>query len=209
MENLTEVTRASQAVKMIVGLGNPGPHYARHRHNVGFQCVDLLAKIHGLTFDRQHYQASLAPGRIGSQHVILVKPMTFMNAAGSAVAAVARFYHVAPADMLVVYDDLDLPLGKIRLRPRGSSGGHNGVKSLIQHLGTTAFPRLRIGIGRPTGPMDPADYVLQDFSPEQEVIMVQARERAIKAIECWLEAGIIEAMNEFNSNEWPLKIGEN
>ncbi len=203
MDELTEATKRPETAKMIVGLGNPGPHYARNRHNVGFQCVDLLAKTHGLTFDRRHHNASLALGRIGLQRVILVKPMTFMNVVGPAVAAVARFYQVAPANMLVIYDDLDLPLGKIRLRPEGSSGGHNGVKSLIQHLGTQAFPRLRIGIGRPGGPMDPADYVLQDFSPEQEEVMVQARDRAVKAIERWLEAGIVEAMNEFNSNGLP------
>ncbi|MCS7220457.1 MAG: aminoacyl-tRNA hydrolase [Anaerolineae bacterium] len=190
-------------MKMVVGLGNPGPNYERHRHNIGFQCVDLLARTHGLSFDRRYHQASLALGQIRSHCVILVKPMTFMNAVGPAVAAVARFHQVAPEDMLVIYDDLDLPLGKIRLRPKGSSGGHNGVKSLIQHLGTQAFPRLRIGIGRPIGSMDPADYVLQDFSPEQEEIMVQARERAVRAIERWLEVGIVEAMNEFNSNGSP------
>lgn len=200
MDELTEATKRPETVKMIVGLGNPGPHHERHRHNVGFQCVDLLARAHGLVFDQRHHHASLALGQIGPHRVILVKPMTFMNAAGPAVAALARFYQVAPADMLVVYDDLDLPLGKIRLRPKGSSGGHNGVKSLIQHLGTQAFPRLRVGIGRPIGQMDPADYVLQDFSPEQEEVMAQARERAVRAIERWLEAGIVEAMNEFNSN---------
>lgn len=190
--------------KMIVGLGNPGPRYERNRHNVGFQCVDLLAEKHGLRFDRQRDHAQLALGRIEDQRVILVKPMTFMNVVGPAVVAVARFYKIAPEDMLVVYDDLDLPLGRIRLRPRGGSGGHNGMKSIIQHLGTKEFPRLRIGIGRPPGRMDPADYVLQDFSPEQEEIMVQVRDRAVQAIEYWLEHDITQAMNVFNS----MIIGE-
>ncbi len=188
-----------ETLKMVVGLGNPGREYARHRHNVGFQCLDLLAEAHGLSFDRRRRNALLALGHIESRRVVLVKPMTFMNNAGVAVAAVARFYKIAPGDILVVYDDLDLPLGRIRLRPSGGSGGHNGMKSIIQHLGTQDFPRLRVGIGRPPGRMDPVDYVLQDFSPEQEEIMAQVRDRAVQAIECWLRDGIVEAMNTFNS----------
>jgi len=183
---------------MVVGLGNPGPRYARNRHNAGFQCVDLLAEVHGLRFDQRQHGALLASGHIESTRLMLVKPMTFMNSLGPTVAAIARFYKVSLADMLVVYDDLDLPLGKIRLRPEGGSGGHNGMKSIIQHLGTQAFPRLRIGIGRPPGQMEPADYVLQDFSLEQEEIMVQVRDRAVKAIECWLRQGIEKAMNACN-----------
>jgi PTH1 family peptidyl-tRNA hydrolase len=183
---------------MVVGLGNPGPRYAHNRHNVGFQCVDLLAETHGLRFDQQQHRALLASGRIEPARVLLIKPMTFMNGLGSTVAVVARFYRAASMDMLVVYDDLDLPLSKIRFRPEGGSGGHNGMKSIIQHLGTQAFPRLRVGISRPPGQMDPADYVLQDFSPEQEEVMVQVRDRAVKAIECWLRLGIVEAMNTFN-----------
>ncbi|MCD6290911.1 MAG: aminoacyl-tRNA hydrolase [Anaerolineae bacterium] len=183
---------------MIVGLGNPGARYAHNRHNVGFQCIDMLAEQHGLRFDRQRDKALLALGHIDSHRVILVKPITFMNDSGVAVAAIARFYKIAPENLLVVYDDLDLPVGRIRLRPQGSSGGHRGVQSIIDRLGTQSFPRLRVGIGRPPGRMDPIDYVLQDFSPEQEEIMTQVRDRAVQAIECWLRQGIEEAMNAFN-----------
>ena len=197
----------SGALKMIVGLGNPGPRYARNRHNVGFQCLDRLAEKHGLAFDERRANAVLARGRIDAARVVLVKPMTFMNLVGPAVAAVARFYKIAPQDLLVVYDDLDLPQGRIRLRPEGGSGGHNGMKSIIQHLGTQAFPRLRVGIGRPPGRMDPADYVLQDFSPEEEAVMSQVRERAVAAIECWLREGIVEAMNTFNGLTVDMESG--
>jgi len=186
-------------MKLVVGLGNPGPEYARHRHNVGFQCLDLLADAYGLRFDRVKDKARRALGVIEGQRVVLLKPITFMNAVGPAVAAAARFYKVEPADLLVVYDDLDLPLGRIRVRADGGSGGHNGMKSVIEHLGTTAFPRVRVGIGRPPGRMDPVDYVLEPFTAEEEEIMKGARARAVEAIRCWLTMGIVEAMNMFNA----------
>ncbi|MCS6842910.1 MAG: aminoacyl-tRNA hydrolase [Caldilineales bacterium] len=212
-------------MKLIVGLGNPGKQYERNRHNVGFQCVDLLAQRHGLRFDIAKGKAKVAlgavqlptpqplapaPSALGAepssaapalpqvQRVLLAKPQTFMNLAGQSVAALVRFYKVAPADLLVIFDDLDLPLGKLRLRAAGGSGGHNGMKSIIQALGTDQFPRLRIGIGRPPGQMDPADYVLQDFSPAEEEVMAPVRERAAEACEHWLAYGIEAAMNAFN-----------
>lgn len=205
------------AIKLIVGLGNPGKQYERNRHNVGFQCVDLLAQRHGLRFDIAKGKAKVAlgiiqlPAAAGDepaapaalplpqvQRVLLAKPQTFMNLAGQSVAALVRFYKVAPADLLVIFDDLDLPPGKLRLRAAGGSGGHNGMKSIIQELGTDQFPRLRIGIGRPPGQMDPADYVLQDFSPAEEEVMAQVREQAVAACEHWLAYGIVAAMNAFN-----------
>lgn len=213
-------------MKLIVGLGNPGKQYERNRHNVGFQCVDLLAQRHGLRFDISKGKAKVALGAIQLpaaqpalpapvaasdepaapaappvpqvERVLLAKPQTFMNLAGQSVAALVRFYKVAPADLLVIFDDLDLPLGKLRLRAAGGSGGHNGMKSIIQELGTDQFPRLRIGIGRPPGQMDPADYVLQDFSPAEEEVMAQVREQAVAACEHWLAYGIVAAMNAFN-----------
>ncbi len=189
--------------RMVVGLGNPGPEYARHRHNVGFQVVDLFAQRHGLSFDRVQKRARVALGPVALAdgwhgRVLLVKPLTFMNASGEAVGALAKFYKMALADILVVFDDLDLPVGKLRLRPEGGSSGQKGVKSIIQHLGGEAFPRLRIGIGRPPGQMDPADYVLQPFSPAQEEEMALVRLRAVDAIETWLSQGIVAAMNRFN-----------
>jgi len=191
-------------LKLIVGLGNPGPEYAKNRHNVGFQVVDLLAERHGLEFDKFQKRARLALGRITlaggwAGRVLLAKPMTYMNASGESVGALARFYKVLPSDILIVSDDLDLPVGRIRLRPRGGSGGQKGIKSIIQHLGTEDFPRLRIGIGRPPGRMDPAAYVLQAFSSAQEAEMAFVRPKAVNAIEVWLAQGVEAAMNQFNA----------
>lgn len=191
--------------RMIVGLGNPGPEYARNRHNVGFQVVELFAERHGLEFTRAQKRARVALGRVSlangwNGRVLLVRPLTYMNLSGEAVGPLAAFYKIAPADILVISDDLDLPVGRIRLRSGGGAGGQKGLKSIIQHLHTEEFPRLRIGIGRPPGQMDPADYVLQDFTPDQEAEMAFVRPRAVDAIEVWLAAGIEEAMNRFNSD---------
>jgi len=189
---------------MIVGLGNPGPEYARNRHNVGFQVVELFAGRYGLKFDKAQKRARVAQGQVAltggwSGRVLLVKPLTFMNASGEAVGPLAKFYKVAAADILVVFDDLDLPIGRIRLRPDGGSSGQKGVKSIIQGLGVETFPRVRVGIGRPPGQMDPADYVLQGFSAAQEEEMAFVRIKAADAIETWLAQGIVAAMNKFNS----------
>ena len=189
----------STAFKIIVGLGNPGREYAGNRHNVGYQIVNALAKSHDLRFDKRRGKARLALGSIGEQRVILAKPRTFMNESGRPVARAARFYKVAPADMLVIFDDLDLPVGRIRLRPMGGTSGHRGMASIIRQLGSGDFPRLRVGIDRPPGRMDPAKYVLQDFRAEQEEMMAEVRERAVSAVEYWLAEGIEAAMNEFNS----------
>ena len=185
-------------VKLIVGLGNPGPRYANNRHNVGFQCLDRLAQAHGLTFQRRENKALLARGQIAGVEVILAKPQTYVNLSGQAVERLARSYRVPLEDILVIYDDMDLPLGRIRLRPGGGAGGHKGVRSIIEHLGSRDFPRLRVGIGRPPGRMDPVDYVLGDFTPEERLVIEKAYERAIAAVECWLREGIVEAMNRYN-----------
>jgi PTH1 family peptidyl-tRNA hydrolase len=194
------------ATKIIVGLGNPGKEYASNRHNVGYQVVNLVAKSFGLTFDKRQAKARLAQGSIGGQRVILVKPRVFMNESGGPVVRVARFYKVEPTDMLVIFDDLDLPIGRIRLRPQGGTGGHKGMASIIKHLGNGDFPRLRVGIDRPPGRMDPAAYVLQDFSAEQEEDMAEVRERTVVAVETWLTQGIEAAMNEFNSPATSISI---
>ena len=209
----TSASDSGAPTRMIVGLGNPGPEYARNRHNIGFQVVDLFAVRHGLALDKFQKRARLAIGpvklaSIGTK-VLLAKPMTYMNLSGEAVGALAAFYKIAAADILVVSDDLDLPPGKLRLRVGGSAGGQKGVKSIIQHLHAEAFPRLRIGIGRPGAPgiggsaappgMDPADYVLQNFSVAEEAEMAFVRPRAADAIETWLAEGIEAAMNKFNA----------
>lgn len=184
--------------RLIVGLGNPGPEYADNRHNVGFRCVERLASKHHLSFNRRQKNALIAPGTIGQQSVILAKPRTFMNRSGYPVAALANFYRVSLDCLLVVYDDLDLPLGTTRMRPSGGAGGHRGVRSVIRQLGSGEFPRLRIGIDRPPGRMDPADYVLQDFSAAEEPLVDDALAQAVSAIETWLDEGIDEAMSRYN-----------
>ena len=156
------------STKMIVGLGNPGPRYIRNRHNIGFQCLDRFAMRHHLEGGRNQLRATVLDAWItikGQRHkTLLVKPLTYMNASGEAVGALARFYQIEPDDIIVVHDDLDMESGKIRLRRNGGSGGQNGIRSIIQHLGTPDFHRLKVGIGRPTGRMDPSAYVLQDFT---------------------------------------------
>jgi PTH1 family peptidyl-tRNA hydrolase len=185
---------------LIVGLGNPGREYAGNRHNVGFDCVDLLAEKHGIALSKSQHKARLGTGQVAGRRAILAEPQTYVNSSGEAVGAVARYYKVAPEDVLVIYDDLDLPQGTIRLRPGGSSGGHNGIKSIIEHLGTQAFPRVRIGIGRPPGRMEPKDYVLQDFSAAEREGMVEVYDRVVDAVETFIREGIREAMNRYNAS---------
>ena len=182
---------------LIVGLGNPGLQYAKSRHNVGYQCVERLAAAHGLTFNRHQMKAVLAGGLIAGQKVTLAKPLTYMNLSGQAVAPLAHFYKIPPQDILVINDDLDLPLGRIRLRPGGGSAGQRGMESIIESLGTDEFPRLRIGIGRPAH-NDAVDHVLNRFSADEEISMARAYDRALAAVEVFLEEGVEAAMNQFN-----------
>ena len=189
-------------LKMIVGLGNPGPPYTRNRHNIGFQCLECFAGRHRLPLDKLQMRAMTGTGFVQRgdqrQKVLLAKPLTYMNVSGEAVAPLARYYQVEPADILVVHDDLDMASGKLRLRKDGSSGGQNGIKSIIERLGSQEFARAKVGIGRPPGRMDPADYVLQNFSPAEEEIFGPLRDRVCDAAECWLFEGIEVAMNQFN-----------
>lgn len=171
---------------LVAGLGNPGPRYSHNRHNIGFQAVEAVAEANHLDFRRTEHHAETAHSSIAGQRLILAKPQTWMNDSGKAVGALSRFYKIPPEDILVVYDDLDIPLGTLRFRSDGSSGGHRGVESIIRHLGTDAFPRLRIGIGRPPGRMDPAAYVLQDFSEEEESLVWEVLRTARELIESWI-----------------------
>jgi PTH1 family peptidyl-tRNA hydrolase len=183
---------------LIAGLGNPGRQYARNRHNAGFHVVEQLADVHQLHFDERRDQAHLARGTIEGAKVALVKPQTFMNLSGKAIGALARFYKVPPERILVVYDDLDLPPGVLRLRAQGGSGGHRGMASVIDHLDSQAFPRIRLGIGRPPGRMPPEAYVLQDFDTDQWAMMEQTYGQAVEAIHITLRDGFQTAMNRFN-----------
>jgi PTH1 family peptidyl-tRNA hydrolase len=204
------MTEGSDSIKpqnLIVGLGNPGKEYAAHRHNIGFRVVDELAHAHGLKFGRQKdAKAQVAGGEMGGREVVLAKPQTFMNESGRAVARLRRAYEIPFERVLVVYDDLDLPLGRLRLRPEGGSGGHRGMRSIIESLGTQAFPRLRIGVGRPPGAMDPAEYVLQPFARDERPLLAEILHRAGAAVECWLEAGVEAAMERFNSPASPEEV---
>jgi PTH1 family peptidyl-tRNA hydrolase len=183
---------------LIVGLGNPGRKYAGNRHNAGFHVVEQLAAADGLHFDQGRNRAHLAQGRIEGIRVALVKPQTYMNLSGEAVGAVARFFKVPSDRVLVIFDDLDLPLGSLRLRLKGGAGGHNGMTNIIAHLNTRDFPRMRIGIGRPPGRMPPEAYVLQDFKDDEKQTMEQTYQQAVKAIHVVLHDGFEMAMNQFN-----------
>ncbi len=186
-----------QGIRLIVGLGNPGTRYADNRHNVGFMIVEQFADSNSLDFRRKKFNARIAEGAIHDTRVLIAKPQTFMNASGEAVSKLFKYYKVAPHDLLVIYDDLDLPLGKIRLRADGSSGGHHGMESIIARIGTSDFPRLRIGIGRPNSDAD-VDHVLGNFDKQERTTIDDTIVRATKAIETWLEKDITFTMNQFN-----------
>jgi PTH1 family peptidyl-tRNA hydrolase len=172
---------------LIAGLGNPGSRFEGNRHNIGYQAVDELADTFRLTFSRTEHDALTAHGTIADERVILAKPQTFMNESGKAVQALTSYYKIPPERLLVIYDDLDLPLGTVRFRQEGSSGGHRGVQSIINRLSTRQFPRLRLGIGRPPGRMDPAAYVLQDFSEDEEPVMWDVLRMAKDLAEKWIK----------------------
>jgi peptidyl-tRNA hydrolase, PTH1 family len=184
---------------LIIGLGNPGRGYRRNRHNVGFQILDALADNVGVRFARTQANALVTDARLEGVRLILAKPQTYMNNAGQSVSSLARFFRLPPSQILAVHDDLDLPLGVLRLRPGGGSGGHRGLGSIVEHLGLAEFPRLRFGIGRPPGIMDPADFVLQDFSPQEEDIVGAGVQRAVACIRTFALDGIQEAMTQFNA----------
>ena len=180
---------------LIVGLGNPGERYARTRHNVGFQALDYLAKRHRLSFRKARLQGLLARGEIEGHQVALLKPLTYVNRSGDVVAPLLRGYGLPLDRLLIIYDDLDLPLGRIRIREQGSAGGHKGMASIIDLLGSK-IPRLRVGIGRQEE--DPQEYVLSPFTAEERVIMEKSYARIAAAIECIIREGLSKAMERFN-----------
>ena len=184
---------------LIVGLGNPGPEYANHRHNIGYRIVQALADAHGLSFVRhKKAKARVAEGKIGERMVLLAKPQTFMNLSGKTVGRLSRERGIPPECILVVHDDLDLPLGRLRARPGGGTGGHKGLRSIIESLGSRDFVRLRVGIDRPPGSLDPAEYVLQPFAGKDKALVAETIGRAVQAVEIWLAEGITATMDRFN-----------
>lgn len=185
-------------MKLIAGLGNPGSDFEQTRHNIGFEVMDALSDAHHFPLDKLKFNAQFGKGKIKGEDLILVKPLTYMNLSGEAIAPLMDFYKIPIEDVLVVYDDLDLPTGRIRLREKGSAGGHNGIKSIIQHLGTQNFKRLRIGIGRPSGRQPVVDYVLKRFDKEDQPVVDDAIKQAAEACEMWLEQPFLQVMNTFN-----------
>ncbi len=187
-------------MKLIVGLGNPGSRYRLTRHNLGFMVVDALAERWRISVGGKRHDAELGTGEISSVRAVLAKPQTFMNASGESVAKLRRLHRLDPSDILAIYDDLDLPLGRIRLRAEGGAGGHNGVASLISVLGK-GFPRLRVGIGRPPGGADPVGYVLEPFEPSERASVQEAIDRAADGAESWLAQGLEPTMNVVNRRD--------
>jgi PTH1 family peptidyl-tRNA hydrolase len=191
-------------MKLTVGLGNPGKTYACNRHNVGFQCLNYFARLHSIRLDHRQCQARVGIGRVSGEKLLLAEPRTFVNLSGQSVAGLVHRHNISLSDLLVIYDDLDLPLGKIRLRQSGSSGGHKGMNSIISALGSEDFPRIRVGIGRPEAEKQSisedaiVNYVLSDFSPQEEAIVRPVMAKVAEAIDCFLTHGIEAAMNKFN-----------
>ena len=183
---------------VIVGLGNPGGEYAQTRHNVGFWCVDRLAEGYAIGFSRRHRSALVGDGVIEGRRVVLAKPRNYVNRSGEAIVYLLARFKVSPRHLVVVCDDMDLPLGKIRLRPRGSAGGHNGIRSIIDVTGTQEFARLRVGIGRPKEGASQVDYVLAGFPDDEQEAADQAVELAAQAVVSVLTDGVEIAMNRFN-----------
>jgi len=183
-------------MKLIVGLGNPGKTYFNNRHNVGFRCIDYFARLHRISIKERRARAKLGIGEVAETRVVLAKPRTFMNLSGQSVNRLVRHFGVPLEDLLVICDDLDLPLGKVRIRQRGGSAGHKGVESIIASLGSQDFPRIRVGIGRPEG--DEIAYVLSDFSAEERELVEEAISKVADAIYCFLAEGVEAAMNRYN-----------
>ena len=183
---------------LLVCLGNPGKEYANTRHNIGFLAADALEKRTGVKFNKLKYRALTGEVTLGGQRVLVVKPQTYMNLSGEAVKLAGGFYKIPPERILVLYDDVSLPLGKLRIRASGSAGGHNGIKNIIAHLGTDAFPRIKVGVGAPQREDGLVDWVIGSFTASERKVVDAAIERALDAAACVIEKGVSEAQNRFN-----------
>lgn len=192
-------------MKVIVGLGNPGSEYAKTKHNVGFMFIDAMAEKLGVSEWRDKFEAKIAETRIGSEKVLLVKPMTYMNESGQAVGSIMSFYKLLPEDLIVVHDDMDIPAGTIRIRKKGSAGGHNGIKSILAHVGDEHFARVRIGIGRPLTGWTVVNHVLAPFSNEDAPRIDEAIKYLEPAVECIINDDVDMAMNKFNPKKQKKK----
>lgn len=188
----------TSSLALVVGLGNPGPRYAGNRHNIGFLVADELADRMGEKFKAHRSGAEIVQGRFGEQRVVLAKPRSLMNLSGGAVAGAAKFFKVAPETITVIHDELDLPFGTVRLKRGGGENGHNGLRSISKSLGTRDYPRVRFGVGRPQGRMDPADYVLRDFATAERKELAFFVDRCADAVECLANDGLEAAQNRFH-----------
>lgn len=190
-------------MKLIIGLGNPGKEYFANRHNIGFLCLNYLARLYKISFDKKESKARTGRGIIAENEVVLAKPQTYMNASGQSVSLLMRRYNLGPENLIVIHDDIDLPLGKIRIRSSSSSGGHKGIQSIIDFLNSRDFVRIRVGIGRPdiqagNKEAEVIGYVLGNFSREEEDVVDNTIHLVSEAVVCLLTGGLVKAMNEFN-----------
>jgi len=199
-ENVNEEETNQLESFMIVGLGNPGKEYQKNRHNIGFMAIDEIAKSFGFENRKVKSKAIILEGKQIKRKIILVKPQTYMNLSGNSVAPLIRFYKVPPNNLIVIHDDLDLPALSIRLRPNGGAGGQKGVASIIQNLGTQDFNRVRVGIGRPPGRMEAANYVLKNFSKQEESELPFLLNTIKEAVIAIMDSGIEVAMNQYNGD---------
>ena len=186
---------------IIAGLGNPTREYEKTRHNVGFEVIDVLADMLGTTVEEKKFKGCYGRGIIGGEKVLLLKPQTFMNLSGESIRAASDFYKVDPEHIIIIYDDISLDVGQLRIRKKGSAGGHNGIKNIIAHLGTQEFPRIKVGVGDKPKKMDLADYVLSRFSKEDRAAMEDAFKEAAKSVEVMITEGMDIAMNQFNGHK--------
>ena len=194
-----EEKRIGESMKLVVGLGNPGAKYKGTRHNVGFMTMDEVAYQEKFDFDKALFDAVFAQVQIGGEKVIFMKPLTFMNLSGEAIRPLMNYFKIGIEDLLVVYDDMDLPVGKIRLRQKGSAGGHNGMKSIISCLGTSEFNRIKVGVGRPKEGRTVVGHVLNRFEKEEEEDIIFAVQKSVDAIRSWIETDdFVKTMNQFN-----------
>lgn len=186
------------SMKLIVGLGNPGKQYEQTRHNIGYEVIDAVSSQLAIPLNQSKFKGLYGMGFYKGEKVILLKPLTYMNLSGESIRAVMDYYQIEVMDLLVIYDDLDLPVGKIRLRQQGSPGGHNGIKSTVAHLGTQEFNRIRIGIDRPQVEMSIPDYVLSRFHKDEQSLIHNAVKKSEEACTAWLEKPFLQVMNEYN-----------
>lgn len=187
------------SMKLIVGLGNPGMQYATTRHNIGFEAIDTLARVNQISINRNKFKALIGEGSIGGEKVVLMKPQTYMNLSGEAVGACSSWYKIGTEDIIIIYDDVSLEVGQLRIRKTGSAGGHNGIKSIIAHLSTEKFPRVKVGVGeRPAG-WDLADYVLGRFSEDEMKELCPRLKDVAEAVETIIKKDVDTAMNSYNS----------